>query len=109
MTNVLYFPRAHRRASARAKLHTIRLRVLDERNWAYTRHKTQYHVVNARGFPALRGFTDANAKRHRWHSFQVKAHNLERFARGMRSMVDRGLVELRIDGKSLQRGIRRSA
>lgn len=75
MTNVLYFPRPYRRASARAKLHTIRLRVLDERDPAYTRHKTQCHVVHARGFPALRGFTDANARRLRWHSFQVKAHS----------------------------------
>ena len=109
MTNILYFPRQYRRTFAPAKLHTIRLRVLDERDPAYTRHKTQYHVVHARGFPALRNFTDANARRHRWHSFQVKAHNLPRFTRGMHSMVDRGLVELRIDGKVLQTGIRHRA
>lgn len=109
MTNVLYFPRRYRRSFATAKLHAIRLRVLDERDPVYTRHKTQYHVVHARGFPALRGFTAANARRQRWHSFHVKAQNLPRFTRGMRSMVERGLVELRIDGKAMQTGIRRRA
>ncbi|MES0139440.1 hypothetical protein NKJ88_31570 [Mesorhizobium sp. M0016] len=70
MGKILYFPRRTSRAPARQMLHHIRLRVIDERDPAYTRWKTQYHVQNARGFPALKGFTDRNARRHRWHSFE---------------------------------------
>ncbi|RWD50402.1 MAG: hypothetical protein EOS25_07365 [Mesorhizobium sp.] len=109
MGKVIYFPRTRARAYAPKGLHSIRLRVLDDRNPSYTRWKAQFHVQSARGFPALKGFTDANARRHRWHSFAVKTGKLPAFTRGMQSMVNRGVIEMRIDGKAVGNTIRRRA
>jgi len=109
MGKVIALPRIRIVAPARRSKHTVRVRILDEYHPEFTRWKMQFHVQNAGGYRANKGFTDANARRHRWHVFDVAPHNIARFARQSMPLVAKGLTEVRIDGKALRPGVRRRA
>ncbi len=58
MGKVIALPRIRIISPARRSKHTVRVRILDEYHPEYTRWKMQFHVQNAGGYRANKGFTD---------------------------------------------------
>lgn len=94
MAVILLFPTHHRYPRKSSIVTTV----VDTDNPEDTRMRLQRVIVNAAGFPALRGLTDRAARLQRDHHLVVSRRLMNRFIRQIRPLVREGLVRVTING-----------
>jgi hypothetical protein len=94
MAVILLFPTCHRYP----RKSSIILTIVDTNHPEITRVGVQRVIVNAAGFPSLKGLTDRAARLQRSHPFTVSRRYMSRFIRQVRPLVREGLVRVTING-----------
>jgi len=59
--------------------HIVWLRATKEALAEVTRHQAQYAIARGRGFPALKGWTNAKARSGTWFKVRIRTGLLDRF------------------------------
>lgn len=113
MAQILRFPASKACAPLRVRSgqkHEVWVRVLDRAEPEEARWHLQRPIELAAGFGALKGFTDAAARRREWHRFEIgRTQLLRRFLRDVRLLVAAGRVSIEVDGADVLPAPRRVA
>jgi hypothetical protein len=102
MAQIITFPRSSPYAPVRARTgrrHRVRMRIVDRLQPEEARWFSQFAIQRAGSFLSLRGFTDAAARRQRWHTFGIgRTRLLRRFLNDIGALVSEGRVLVEVDG-----------
>ena len=105
MSNVLQFRKPTRIARvliSNRQLHTVWLRVTKRTLAEVTRYQSQYAIVRGRGFPALKGWTNARARAGTWFKVRVRTGLLDRFLLDLELVMTARSLEVWVDDRRVK-------